>query len=218
MGTSKTITYDYNGVGLVSYMAISGETGNFSYTYNGNNQLSSVTNPNSVEVDFSYDNGGRRTRITDPGSYVQYDYNARNWITDVTIARPAARPATSNYTYNDGSPWDNHGNPVKRTEDIAGSTYTTTLRMTTCTAKPRKPRRTVATTPSTTLPTAMTRAETELLASSGEALATGPTTTTTSSARSGLRQRKQRSGYLHLRPQRQYAYQAYRAACSAPRP
>ena len=32
------------------------------------------------------------------------------------------------YYYQDGSLWDHTGNPVKRTENIAGSTYTTTLR------------------------------------------------------------------------------------------
>ena len=81
-----------------------------------------------MEVDFSYDNGGRRTRITDPGSYVQYDYNARNWITDVYNRTTGGTTLyDANYYYNDGSLWDNHGNPV-RTENIAGSTYNTTLR------------------------------------------------------------------------------------------
>ena len=81
-GSSKVITYQYNGVLLVSSMQVTGENA-FTYSYNGNNQLSSVTNPDSVQVTFTYDDGGRRTRITDPGSYVEYVYNARNWLTDV---------------------------------------------------------------------------------------------------------------------------------------
>ena len=127
-GSSKTITYQYNDVGLVSDMAVSGES-SFTYSYNARNQLSSVTNPNSVQVSFTYDNGGRRTRITDPGSYVEYVYNARNWLTDVrnrTTGGTTRYDAT--YYYQDGSLWDHTGNPLKRTENLAGSTYTTTLR------------------------------------------------------------------------------------------
>ena len=109
-------------------MQVTGENA-FTYSYNGRNQLNSVTNPNSVQLSFSYDNGGGRTRITDPGSYVEYVYNARNWITDV---RNRTTGGTTRYDaahyYNDGSTWDNVGNPLKRTENIAGSTYTTTLR------------------------------------------------------------------------------------------
>jgi len=125
---TKIITYQYNGVGLVSNMQVSGES-SFTYSYNARNQLSSVTNPNSVQVSFTYDNGGRRTRITDPGSYVEYVYNARNWITDVrnrTTGGTTRYDAT--YYYQDGTLWDHTGNPVKRTENLAGSTYTTTLR------------------------------------------------------------------------------------------
>jgi len=127
-GSSKTITYQYNGVLLVSSMQITGENA-FSYSYNGRNQLSSVTNPNSVQVSFTYDNGGRRTRITDPGSYVEYVYNARNWINEVrnrTTGGTTRYDAT--YYYDDGQGnWDSTGNPLRRTENIAGSTYTTTL-------------------------------------------------------------------------------------------
>ena len=127
-GTSKTLTYDYTGVGLISYLAISGESGNFSYTYDGDNRLYTVTNPNSVQVSFSYDNGGRRTYITDPGSYVQYSYNARNWITSVYNRTTGGTTRyDASYAYNNGSTWDNCGNPLVRTENIAGSTYTTTL-------------------------------------------------------------------------------------------
>jgi len=127
-GSSKTITYQYNNALLVSSMQVTGENA-FTYSYNGRNQLSSVTNPNSVQVSFTYDNAGRRTRITDPGSYVEYVYNARNWLTDVrnrTTGGTTRYDAT--YAYNDGSAWDNVGNPLKRTENVAGSTYTTTLR------------------------------------------------------------------------------------------
>jgi len=127
-GSSKTLTYQYTGVGQVSSLQVTGENA-FSYSYNGRNQISSVTNPNNVQVTFSYDDGGRRTRITYPGSYVEYVYNARDWITEVrnrTTGGTTRYDAT--YAYSDGTLWDHHGNPLKRTENIAGSTYTTTLR------------------------------------------------------------------------------------------
>ena len=126
-GSPKTITYQYNGALLLSSMQVTGENA-FSYSYNGRNKLSSATNPNSVQVSFTYDNGGRRTRITDPGSYVEYVYNARNWITEVRNRTTGGTTRyDAAYAYNNGSTWDNCGNPLVRTEDIAGSTYTTTL-------------------------------------------------------------------------------------------
>jgi RHS repeat-associated protein len=132
---TKIITYQYNGVGLVSNMQVSGES-SFTYSYNARNQLDTLTNPNSVQISFSYDSGGRRTDITDPSSYVHYAYNARNWITGVYNRQsdpqhPYPSGTTrydATYYYQDGSLWDHTGNPVKRVENLAGSTYTTTLR------------------------------------------------------------------------------------------
>ena len=49
IGTFNSITYDYNAVGLVSYLAVSGENA-FSYSCNGRNHLSSITNPNSLQA------------------------------------------------------------------------------------------------------------------------------------------------------------------------
>jgi len=127
-GSSKTITYQYNGGGLVSNMAVSGES-SFTYSYNARNQLNSLTNPNSVQITFTYDNGGRRTRVTRPGSYIEYVYNARNWLTDVrnrTTGGTTRYDAT--YYYQDGSLWDHTGNPLKRVENFGASNFTTTLR------------------------------------------------------------------------------------------
>jgi RHS repeat-associated protein len=127
-GTSKTITYQYNGVGLVTDMAVSGES-SFTYTYNARNQLDTITNPNSVSMSFTYDNGGRRRQVTRPGSYIGYAYNARDWLTEV---RNRTTGGTTRYSavyyYQDGTLWDHTGNPLKRTENLAGSTYNTTLR------------------------------------------------------------------------------------------
>jgi RHS repeat-associated protein len=127
-GTSKTLTYQYNGVGLVSTLTIPGGS-SFSYSYNTRNLLASVTNPDSVQVTFTYDDGGRRTRVTRPGSYIEYVYNARDWITAVrnrTTGGTVRYDAL--YYYNDGDLWDHTGNPLKRVENFGGSDFTTTLR------------------------------------------------------------------------------------------
>ena len=127
-GTSKTLTYQYNGVGLVNTLTIPGG-GYFEYGYNTRSLLTSVTNPDSVQVTFTYDDGGRRTRVTRPGSYIEYVYNARDWITAVrnrTTGGTVRYDAL--YYYNDGTLWDNTGNPLKRVENFGGSDFTTTLR------------------------------------------------------------------------------------------
>jgi len=127
-GAGKTVTYQYNGVGDVSTMTAPGSL-NFTYTYNARNQLDSVSNPNGVTVSFTYDNGGRRTRVTRPGSYIDYQYNARDWLTAVLNRTTGGTTRyDARYYYQDGTLWDHTGNPVKRTEDFGTGTYTTTLR------------------------------------------------------------------------------------------
>ena len=127
-GSSKTITYQYNGMGLASDMAVSGES-SLTYSYNARNQLDTITNPNSVAVSFTYDNGGRRTRVTRPGSYIEYVYNARDWITEVrNRTTGGVTRYDAAYYYQDGALWDHTGNPLKRSENLAGSIYNTTLR------------------------------------------------------------------------------------------
>ena len=67
--------------------------------------------------------------MTRPGGYIEYVYNAREWITAV---RNRATGGTvrydATYYYNDGALWDNTGNPLKRVENFGGSDFTTTLR------------------------------------------------------------------------------------------
>jgi RHS repeat-associated protein len=78
---------------------------------------------------FSSDNGGRLTQINRPGSYIHYDYNARNWLTAVlNRTTGGAVRYDASYYYNDGALWDNTGNPLKRVENFGGSDFTTTLR------------------------------------------------------------------------------------------
>jgi len=78
---------------------------------------------------YTYDNGGRLTQITRPGSYITYQYNARDWLTAVLNRTSGGVTCyDANYYYNDGSLWDFVGNPLKRVENTSGSIRTTTLR------------------------------------------------------------------------------------------
>ncbi len=96
----------------MSSMQVTGEDV-FSYDYNGRNQLSSATNPNSVTVSFTYHDGGRRTRMTRPGSYIDYSYNARDWITavvnrgtgGVSTYRRSRNEVTLRERLSSGIPW-----------------------------------------------------------------------------------------------------------------
>ncbi|MFB3883455.1 MAG: RHS repeat domain-containing protein [Armatimonadota bacterium] len=127
-GAGKTVTYEYNDVGLVSRMATPGSL-NFDYTYNALNLLDTIMNPNSVTVDFDYDSGGRLTQINRPGSYIHYDYNARDWVTAVlNRTTGGATRYDANYYYSDGALWDHTGNPLKRTENWGSGAWPTTLR------------------------------------------------------------------------------------------
>ncbi len=97
--------------------------------YNGRNQPDTITDPASIEVSFDYDNGGRRTRITRPASYIDYGYNARNWITSVhNRLTNGTTLYDADYYFSDGALWDHTGNPLKRVENYGGDDYTTTLR------------------------------------------------------------------------------------------
>ena len=83
-GAAKTVTYEYNHVGAVSKLLAPDTSKWFAYSYTNRNQLGSVVDQDSTtRSSFTYDNGGRLDLLTRPGSYIDYSYNARNWITGV---------------------------------------------------------------------------------------------------------------------------------------
>jgi len=89
----------------------------------------STGHANSSQVSFTYDNGGRLSRITRPGSYLDFQYNARNWLTSVhTRKTDNSVIYDASYFYQDGTTWDHTGNPLKRVENFGGSDFPTTLR------------------------------------------------------------------------------------------
>ena len=128
-GVGKTVTYQYNGVGLVSRLTTPGSL-NFDYGYNALNLPATVSNPNGVSLSFTYDNGGRLSRITHPGSYLEYQYNARDWITAVLNRNTGGVGVMcdARYYYQDGGLWDHAGNPLKKVENWGGLDYPTTYR------------------------------------------------------------------------------------------
>jgi RHS repeat-associated protein len=126
-GAGKAVTYDYNGVGNVGTMWTPDGLG-FAYGYNAINELASVETPSGVAVSMDYDDAGRLSRITRPGSYIDYQYNARNWVTAVLNRTTGGSTLyDARYYYNDGSLWDHVGNPLLRTEDFGSGLWTTTL-------------------------------------------------------------------------------------------
>jgi len=76
-----------------------------------------------------FDALGRVSRITRPGSYIKYVYNARNWITEVHNRKTDGTVLyDAEYYYNDGVLWDSVGNPLKRVENWGAGDFTTTFR------------------------------------------------------------------------------------------
>jgi RHS repeat-associated protein len=131
-GDGKATTFEYNHVGLLSKLTAPVTSKYFTYTYTDLNELSTVqdsSDPPITVSSFTYDLGGRLTRITRPGSYIDFTYNARDWITGVHNRKSDGSTLYDNtYYYQDGSLWDFVGNPLKRTEFVDGTTYTTTYR------------------------------------------------------------------------------------------
>ena len=61
-----------------------------------------------------------------PGSYIDFQYNPRNWISAVlnrTTGGSTLYDAT--YYYQDGSLWNHTGNPLKRVENFGAGSFTT---------------------------------------------------------------------------------------------
>ena len=113
-GSSKTLTYDYTGVGLISYLAISGESGNFSWNRE---------RPRSRGVEESRSRNGRIVRQL-AGSYAYNNGSTR----DSCGNPPAGKLHATSWWHFLHCPTDgNARNAEVRTENIAGSTYTTTL-------------------------------------------------------------------------------------------
>ncbi len=114
-GANKTVTYQYNGVGKVTKLTTPGNL-NFTYSYNARNQLSSITNPAGKTISYTYDNGGRRTKVSRSGGYIEYVYNARDWVYYVKN-----KDSSGNIKYQVKYYWDNMGNVTKKAEWFEGT-------------------------------------------------------------------------------------------------
>ncbi len=124
---NRTVKYEYNGVGLVSKLTAPDTTKWFTYDYNAGNQLLSVVDQDSVtQSSFTYyPNDSKLFRIYRPGSYIQYEYNARNWLIRVVNGTWPGDQVIYNVLYN---VWDNVGNPLLKVEWFPGDLrYATTF-------------------------------------------------------------------------------------------
>ncbi len=123
-GAGRTVTLEYNGVGEVASVTAPG-VGATTYAYNALNQVTSVTNALGLSSTLSYrSTDSKLQRITRPGSYVQYAYNARGWPTQiVNYTTGGAQFYYTCYCYTG----DNVGNPIwKREYTTANNLYATT--------------------------------------------------------------------------------------------
>lgn len=100
-GTGDTVGYTYNSTGFIE--TVTNEVGHVTTftAWNGRGQPTSMTDPNSVISNFSYDERGRLKTITvDPSgvaAVTSIDYNGPGDVTKIT--RPAG--AYLQYTWND---------------------------------------------------------------------------------------------------------------------
>jgi YD repeat-containing protein len=127
-GAGKVVTCDYNPLGQIGAITTP-EGGIYAYSYDPMERLAGVVTPTGAAISLGYDDGGRLRHIVRPGSTIEYQYNARDWVTAVlNHATGGATLFDSSYAYHDGDLWDHTGNPLVRTEVTGGTTYATTYR------------------------------------------------------------------------------------------
>jgi RHS repeat-associated protein len=111
------IAYGYDTSG--NLVSATDATGTIALTYNAANELTSVTYPTGLSLEYSYDSGGQRTKMVELSgttitSTVLYEYNAAGELSSLTNGTGAA---IVSYTYN------KVGQLVE--QKLANGTYTT---------------------------------------------------------------------------------------------
>lgn len=118
-GHSSTIGYTFDANGNRTGMTTS--WGNYSYTYNSLDRVTSITNPQGQIITFSYDAIGRRTQMVYPnGIRTRYVYDAAGQITQILHEKAANQTAVAftNYTY------DVSGNRIGIADASGNHTFT----------------------------------------------------------------------------------------------
>ncbi len=97
-----TISYTYDADG--NRIGMSTPWGNFTYTYDALNRMTSVTNPQGETFKFSYDTDGRRVSLTYPSSngvVATYSYDAAGQLIQIMHQKSGSGTliAFSSYTY-----------------------------------------------------------------------------------------------------------------------
>ena len=92
--------------------------GNWTYTYDALNRVTSVTNPNNETTTFNYDAISRRTSMAfGNGVVTAYTYDAASQLTSMSSDKGAANISSYSYTY------DEVGNRLSMTDNNGTHTY-----------------------------------------------------------------------------------------------
>jgi RHS repeat-associated protein len=102
----SSYVYTYNNMGLPVTMTTAG--GTFTYGYDGNGQLTSVTTPTGETITYQYDAAGNRIAVVDNGATTQYTTNDLDEYTQV---------GNTNYKY------DANGDLISQTDSTGTTTY-----------------------------------------------------------------------------------------------
>jgi len=112
-GDSTTMTYDSSGNLLTATAPASLGGGTKTYTYNANNQVTSITDARGVVTTYGYDDNGNNTSAVVDGHIVsQMTYNAAGQLT----SKSDGNNHTATYSY------DSHGNLVSETDPLGHTT------------------------------------------------------------------------------------------------
>ncbi|MBK24969.1 MAG: hypothetical protein CME70_13310 [Halobacteriovorax sp.] len=115
------------------------DIGNFSYSYDTGNRLTSLTNHKSESFGFSYDTGNRLTGVSRPGSDTAFNFDDTNFLTSIIHQKTSgtnintfsytkdlignrktasSSAGTANYDYDDNNQLTQGTNPESLTENF----------------------------------------------------------------------------------------------------
>ena len=119
-GTSKTVTYNYDGDGNRSSLIYPGNSYSFTCGFNGRNQLGSITNGNTLVATFGYNLNGDMTSLgrDAPDMTSTYIYDALDRVTHIDHSLNRSGTRTFDYDY------DSVGNrKYMKREDNSGDVF-----------------------------------------------------------------------------------------------
>jgi RHS repeat-associated protein len=117
-GYAATIAYIYDAVG--NRTAMTTPWGSFGYTYDANNRLTSITNPQGKAFTFTYDVAGRRIGLNYPNGIVtNYIYDNASQVLSIIATRASDSIVISSQAYT----YDAAGNRTSMTDTEGTHNY-----------------------------------------------------------------------------------------------